>query len=70
MILITMDTEHFTFEACGTTEAEAGDALKKALAYHAEIYGLPDDWSRPYDKRFLKIEPGQCFRDGSLFERG
>jgi hypothetical protein len=69
MILLTIQTEHFYFQACGESGDQAGAALNNALQYHAEMYGLPENWHRAYDIERLEIEPGECFRDGQLLYR-
>lgn len=69
MIFLTVQTEHFYFQALGANGDQAGAALKAALDYHAEMYGLPKDWHTAYDVDRLEIEPGECFRDGQLIYR-
>lgn len=70
MILLTLETEHFHFQALGRDGGEVAVALKMALDYHGEMYGLPENWHvEHYDVVRLEIEPGECFRDGQLLYR-
>jgi hypothetical protein len=70
MILLTVETEHHRFEACGNSEGEANHALEMALRYHGRASGLLSGWwIGHYDITTLVIEPGECFRDGQLLYR-
>ena len=62
----TLDTRHFTFEAFGTTEAEAMETLAGGLVRHAGRHMLDADWA---DEDLMGVEPveietGICLRDG------
>jgi hypothetical protein len=69
VIFLRLETEHFVFEALGNDGDEAGDALKHALQYHAEMYDLPENWHTEYDISRMEISPGECFRDRQLLYR-
>lgn len=69
MVILRMETRHFSFEALGATGDEAGTALNAALKYHGEMYALPENWHTCYDIARLEIAPGECFRDGQLLYR-
>lgn len=69
MILLTLETLKFFFEALGETGDQAGAALNAALDYHGEMYGLPKNWHTDYEVNRLEILPGECFRDRQLLYR-
>lgn len=70
MIILTLETEHFHFEAAGDTEQEAEDALVHALRYHGEAYSLEKEWwVGAYDVEKRVINAGECHRDGQLLYR-
>lgn len=63
--ILTLETENFSFEAHGSTEEQAIEAMGAALAAHGKSYRLPDDWADPYLDGFKTREfvPGAYFRD-------
>lgn len=70
MTLLTLQTEHYFFQALGETVAQAQRVLNRALVYHAGQHNLTLDWWRGhYDIDRLDIMPGECFRDGQLLYR-
>lgn len=69
MILLTMETEHFVFEALDTNEKDARYNLGMALKDHAAQYGLAPNWYHNYDITVTFLEPGSAYRDGQLAYR-
>ncbi len=70
MIILTLNTEHYYFQAAGEDDAEAKCALEMALTYHSEALSLdPKWWIGHYDIERLEIRYGECFRDGQLLYR-
>lgn len=63
--ILTLETDHFSFEAHGETEEEAIEAMGRALNEHGRQYRLPRDWADPYLDGFKTREftPGAGFRD-------
>jgi hypothetical protein len=63
--ILTLETDHFYFEAHGTTEQDAIEAMGRALQAHGKAYRLRDDWSDPYLDGFKTrlFMPGAGFRD-------
>jgi hypothetical protein len=64
--ILTLDTDHFSFEAHGRTEEEANEAMGRTLDAHGKQYRLPADWSDPYLDGFETrlFLPGVGTRDG------
>jgi len=64
--LAQLETEHFTFEACGKTEFEARAVLERAWERHAAQTGAQPEYVRLHmeDVGVTRLEPGQCLRDG------
>ena len=70
MWVAELDTGKYSFQACGTTEEEAVEALRRGWARHRKqlvrSYGHNDfyRWENLEDGvcTFL-IKPGQCLRD-------
>lgn len=69
MILLTLETEHYQFQALGENDHIARETLKHATDYHAEQVGIASNWVDHYDVQSLEIFPGECFRDGQLLYR-
>ena len=68
MIILTLDTRHFTFTAIGNDSEEAQKALLDGWLRHCEQTGadigyLGDNCD---DIRRTELEPGQCTRDYEL----
>lgn len=66
MIILSVQTEHFYFEAIDRTAHDAHAVLREALRYHGETHGLPANWHLSYDIDERCIQPGECHRDGQL----
>lgn len=62
--IVTLETRHFSFEAHGSTEEEANEAMGRALARHAQQYRQPDDWWQEYEFATRRFQPGTVTRDG------
>lgn len=69
--ILTLETEHFSFEAHGATEEQAIEAMGRALSAHGISYRLPDDWADPYLGEFKtrEFQPGAGFRDDERISR-
>lgn len=65
LYLIEVETSHFSFRACGRTEAEAREALAAGWNKHVEQTGAAPDHVDPQEEgNLLVLRPGVCFRDG------
>lgn len=69
MILLTLETEHFFFQALDATKEDAFSNLVMALNYHGEAMGLRSGWYRDYDIEETWLEPGSAYRDKQLLYR-
>jgi hypothetical protein len=63
--IATLDTRHFTFTACGVTEAKAREAMEAGWKLHAAEYG---DSVAPFSDfedgvNCLQVQVGKCYRD-------
>jgi len=69
--IVTLETDHFSFEAHGETEEEANEAMGRALKSHGKLYNLRDDWADPWLGCFETREfvPGASYRDGERLDR-
>ncbi len=68
MIILTLDTFHFTFTALGHDEDEARDALLAGWLRHAKQTGADPSYlgDNCDDIRQIELEPGLCTRDHEL----
>lgn len=66
MILATVETRNFTFEAMGETKEEAVSAVKKGWLRHQRETGATLTWEE-IQKEILETHEfvlGRCYRDG------
>lgn len=63
-----LETSNFVFEAYGSSNIEAKEALVRLLNKHAEQYRLDTDWYSEYleDVSYIEFQVGQGFRDREL----
>lgn len=73
MIVVTMDTENFSWLALGEDESHARLTMAEAIRNHADQMpeGAWDDMSPStvmeyYGARFHELRPGDAMRDDSL----
>lgn len=68
MIILTLDTPHFTFTAMGNDTEEANEALLAGWLRHAKQYGADPSYlgDNCDDIRTIELEPGLCTRDYEL----
>lgn len=68
MIILTLNTRHYTFSAIGNDEEEAQDALLAGWLRHAKQTGADASYlgDNCDDIRRIELEPGQCTRDYEL----
>jgi hypothetical protein len=65
LYLLEVETSHFSFRACGRTEAEARAAMAAGWKKHAEQTGADPDYLEPQaEGTVLVLRPGACYRDG------
>lgn len=71
VVLASIHSQHFHFEACGLTRDEAMEALRKLLAEHGRQYSLKRNWMAQAmgahwkdDINFRSFCPGDGYRDG------
>jgi hypothetical protein len=65
LYLVEVETAHFSFRACGRTEAEARAALAAGWKKHVEQSGADPDHLDPQEEgNVLVLRPGACYRDG------
>lgn len=65
LYLLEVETSHFSFRACGRTEAEARAAMAAGWKKHAEQSGAdPDHLDPQAEGNVLVLRPGACYRDG------
>lgn len=65
LFIVEVETSHFSFKACGRTEAEARAALADGWQKHAEETGAEPGYVNPQeDGNVLVLRPGRCYRDG------
>jgi len=64
--IVTLETEHFVFEADGVTEEEANEAMGRLLNIHRDQYYLSDEWWTDYDFSTRKFVPGVATRNGDI----
>lgn len=62
--IVTLETEHFVFEADGETEEQANEAMGRLLNRHRDQYALPDEWWSAYDFNTRAFCPGVATRNG------
>jgi len=62
-------SRNFSFEAYGTDEATAREALLEGLKIHTEQYGCDPDWWEPEDIFAYRVESGYSFRDHEPLRR-
>lgn len=63
LYIATLDTRNFSFEAFGTTQTEARNALKAGCDRHAETYKIKSDF---YDDEAIEVREaviGAAYRD-------
>ena len=63
----TLDTRNFSFEAYGSTEAEAREAMRNGLAAHVRAYRLiQSDFDAEYADHITvrAVALGAAYRDG------
>jgi len=77
MIVITMETEHFSWIALGEDENHARLAMAEAIRNHADQMpeGAWDDMSPStvmnyYGAHFDELNPGEAMRDGRVLASG
>jgi hypothetical protein len=68
MILVTLETRNFTFDAIGTRTDNALAALHRGLRKHAEQYALPADWFAGMDVTVRALSPGKAYRDREVLK--
>lgn len=63
--ILRLDTRHFSFEAHGSTEEQAIEALGQCLTKHGEQTGLAPDWWEEFagDFQTTPFQPGAAWRD-------
>ena len=79
IVIVTLETPNFRFEAVGATESEAMDLLEKAWSSHFDEMRQPNDMlsfegvletsEEPGTRYFLtmrKLSVGAAYRDGQL----
>lgn len=68
MIILTLNTRHYTFSAIGNDEEEAQAALLAGWLRHAKQTGADAGYlgDNCDDIRRIELEPGQCTRDYEL----
>lgn len=68
MIILTLDTPHYTFTALGNDEDEAREALLAGWLRHCKQTGADTGYlgDNCDDIRQTELEPGLCTRDYEL----
>lgn len=71
LIIATMDTEHYTFTACGATYISAKHYLLSTFNHHLRQCGMASDAAvdveeleSRYDIKTMRVFPGLGMRDG------
>lgn len=65
LVIIEVETSHFSFKGCGRTEAEARAALAAGWKKHVEQSGADPDHIDPQEEgNVLVLRPGASYRDG------